>query len=114
MIEKKLALTMLFDFYENLLTQKHKEVMSLYLIEDYGLVEIGEELGISRQAVYDKIKTSSKQLEDFEEKLGLVTRYRERQSRLVSVVSELERLGVEHRVTELEAIVEEIQAILSL
>lgn len=114
MIEKKLALTLLFDFYGELLTEKQREVMAMHLIDDYGLVEIGDELGTSRQAVYDKIKTCSKQLFEFEEKLKLVARYKERQVRLAYVVSHLENLASKGNVDALEPIIEEIQAILSL
>lgn len=114
MIEKKLELTLLFDFYGELLTEKQEEVMSLYLIDDYGFVEIGENLSISRQAVYDKIKKSTKMLYDYEDRLGLVKRYNERQLKLMNVVSKLESLRAYQQTDGLNDIIEEVQAILSL
>lgn len=92
MIEKKLALTQLFDYYGDLLTEKQREVLNLFLIEDFGHVEIGETLSISRQAVYDTIKTCDKQLHEFEEKLGLIQRSIERQKKLEALIADIDQL----------------------
>lgn len=92
MIEKKLELTLLFDFYGDLLTEKQQAVLNLHLYEDYGHVEIGETLDISRQAVYDTIKTCDRQLHEFEVKLGLIGRYHERQIKLERVLLRLKTL----------------------
>lgn len=81
-LEKACRMTMLFDFYGNLLTQKQREVMHLYYEQDLSLAEIAENLGTSRQAVYDTLKRSEKALEKFEEKLGLLENYqKEKDSR---------------------------------
>ena len=42
---------------------------------DLSLTEIGEELSISRQAVCDQLKRTEKILQDYEEKLQLVSRF---------------------------------------
>ena len=52
-MEQLLYLSALFDFYGALLTEKQQECLKMHLFEDFSLSEIGEELGISRQAVYD-------------------------------------------------------------
>ena len=54
-MEQLLYLSALFDFYGALLTEKQQECLKMHLFEDFSLSEIGEELGISRQAVYDNI-----------------------------------------------------------
>ena len=64
-----LQLTLLYDFYGELLTEKQKQVY------DLSLTEIGEELSISRQAVRDQLKRTEKILLDYEEKLQLVSRF---------------------------------------
>ena len=42
-------MTMLFDFYGELLTPRQKEFFDLYYNEDLSLAEIAENAGISRQ-----------------------------------------------------------------
>ena len=46
-------MTMLFDFYGELLTERQKEFYQLYYDEDLSLAEIAENYGISRQGVRD-------------------------------------------------------------
>ena len=69
-----LQLTLLYDFYGELLTEKQKQVYELHYQNDL-LTEIGEELSISRQAVRDQLKRTEKILLDYEEKLQLVSRF---------------------------------------
>ena len=70
-----LQLTLLYDFYGELLTEKQKQVYELHYQNDLSLTEIGEELSISRQAVRDQLKRTEKILQDYEEKLQLVSRF---------------------------------------
>lgn len=118
MIEKKLELTQLFDFYGELLTEKQQEVLNLFLIEDYGHVEIGETMAISRQAVYDTIKTCDRQLHEFEQKLGLVAKHLERRTKLEHLLHQLkaaestaEAQGQREALAQTVAEVEEILAL---
>ena len=70
-----LQLTLLYDFYGELLTEKQKQVYELHYQNDLSLTEIGEELSISRQAVRDQLKRTEKILLDYEEKLQVVSRF---------------------------------------
>ncbi|AKL95504.1 hypothetical DNA-binding protein UPF0122 [Clostridium aceticum] len=72
MIEKKLEISMLYDFYSQLLTEKQRDMIDLYYNQDLSLGEIAEDLHVSRQAVYDTIKRTEKILYDYEEKLKLL------------------------------------------
>ena len=76
-----LQLTLLYDFYGELLTEKQKQVYELHYQNDLSLTEIGEELSISRQAVRDQLKRTEKILLDYEEKLQLVFRHRKKPCR---------------------------------
>ncbi|MBR7552855.1 putative DNA-binding protein [Allobacillus sp. GCM10007491] len=78
MLEKTTRINYLFDFYQQLLTEKQKNYMDLYYLEDYSLGEISETYDVSRQAVYDNIKRTEVMLEDYEEKLGLYRRFQTR------------------------------------
>ena len=66
---------MLYDFYVELLTEHHKEIYELFVLDDYSLGEIAQEKGISRQGVHDLIKRCNKTLEGYEEKLHLVQKF---------------------------------------
>ena len=72
---KDLSVTMLMDFYGQLLTDKQLQALDMYYNEDLSLAEIAQEEGISRQGVRDSIKRGEKQLEEYEEKLGLAKRF---------------------------------------
>ena len=48
-------MTMLFDFYGDILTERQRELFDLYYNEDLSLAEIAENCGISRQGVRDVI-----------------------------------------------------------
>ena len=73
-MEKRVALGYLLDFYGPLLTEHRREILSAYCEEDLSLQEIAEQLGITRQGVYDALGKGEKQLRDYEAKLGLVRR----------------------------------------
>ena len=47
-----LEMTLLFDYYGDLLTDRQKECFELRYYQDLSLGEIGEELGISRSTWY--------------------------------------------------------------
>ncbi len=70
-IEKTNRINALFDFYENLLTDKQMQYIGLYYRDDYSLGEIAENFTISRQAVYDNIRRTAHILENYESKLHL-------------------------------------------
>ena len=75
MDDETLVMTMLFDFFGDLLTDKQREYFDLYHNEDLSLSEIAERAGISRQGVYDIISRAEKSLKDIELKTGVVSRW---------------------------------------
>ncbi len=77
MFEKIIEMSLLFDFYGQLLTPKQQEILRMYYEDNYTLAEIAEDLGISRQAVYDSIKKAEKTLHDYDEKLDLTHKFLE-------------------------------------
>ncbi len=71
---KELKYVMLLDCYGDLLTEHQRSVMELYYCEDLSLAEIGNPLGITRQAVMSLIKRTENILLNYEEKLGFAER----------------------------------------
>ena len=82
---KDLEISMLYDFYGDLLTEKQQEVIELYYNEDLSLAEIAAHSGITRQGVRDSIKRAENQLLDLEERLGLAQRFREIKASLEAI-----------------------------
>lgn len=74
-MEKRVELNRLLDFYGGLLTDHRREIMRMYLEEDLSLQEVADSMDITRQGVHDAINKAHKQLESYEEKLGLLKRY---------------------------------------
>lgn len=74
-LKEKVELSILFDFYGELLKDHNKHIFEDYILNDLSLSEIGEEQGMSRQGVYDIVKRCSKQLKDCEAKLCLVQKF---------------------------------------
>ena len=68
-------MTMLFDFYGELLTERQKEFYELYYDEDLSLSEIAENYGISRQGVRDVIVRAENYMTEIEDKTGLIKRF---------------------------------------
>ena len=72
MLEKTVEISVLYDFYNQLLTEKQKNIVDLYYNQDLSLGEIADELGVSRQAVYDMLKRTERLLYQYEERLNFI------------------------------------------
>ncbi|WP_027963162.1 putative DNA-binding protein [Halalkalibacillus halophilus] len=90
MLEKTTRVNYLFDFYQQLLTNKQRNYMDLYYLEDYSLGEISETYDVSRQAVYDNIKRTEAMLEEYEKQLGLYARFQERNQMIKKMKAAIE------------------------
>ncbi len=67
-------LILLYDYYGDLLTQRQRECFELRYNQDLSLGEIGQELGISRQGVFDNLSRTEALLINMEKKTGCVSR----------------------------------------
>ena len=77
-LEKTKLMNDLLDLYGVLLTNNQLEIMELYYMDDLSLSEIGENLNITRSAVYDAIKKSTNILLGYEDKLKLLEKENKR------------------------------------
>lgn len=75
-MEKKIEISLLFDFYKPLLTNSQQQAVELYYNDDLSLAEIAQQIGISRQGVRDLVKRSENQLFKYESELGLFKRFK--------------------------------------
>ena len=69
-----LEMTLLFDYYGDLLTERQRSCVDMRYNQDLSLSEIAEELGVSRQGVYDNLSRAEALLRNMEEKMGCVQR----------------------------------------
>jgi predicted DNA-binding protein YlxM (UPF0122 family) len=89
----------LFDRYGALLTDHQREVLDLYLRSDWSLAEIAANQGTSRAAVHDIVRRSTRSLEDYESRLGLLKEAGRRRRAIASLEREL--AGLTQRMTQL-------------
>ena len=85
-------MTMLFDFYGDVLTERQKEFYDLYYNEDLSLGEIAENYHITRQGVRDVIVRAEGILTELEEKTGCIRRFQTMRQQLLTLQQDAERL----------------------
>lgn len=92
MEDSRVNRSMLLDFYGELLTEKQRECFDLHYNEDLSLSEIAEQLGISRQGVWDNIRRAEAAMQEIESKTGLIRRTEETAKALERLKSRIEQL----------------------
>ena len=85
-------MTILFDFYGEVLTPRQKEFFDLYYNEDLSLAEIAENYGISRQGVRDVIVRAEAIMTDLEDKTGLMKRFMLMQQQVQAILDAAEKI----------------------
>ena len=94
---KDLHFMRLLDRYSPLLTQTQREITDLYFNYDLSLSEIADAKNCSRQGVSDCLAICRKKIEEYEEKLHLVS--------MVEALEAFAQAHPEHR-EEIECILE--------
>ena len=69
-----LEMSLLLDYYGGMLTDKQRDCFDMRFNQDLSLGEIGELLGVSRQAVCDNLTRTEALLRRMEENIGCVKR----------------------------------------
>ena len=101
--------SLLLDFYGNLLTDKTRLTLDMYLNDDLSLAEIAEEEEISRQGVHDTVKRGLRQLNGYEDKLGLVKRFLEQRESVKEAIDLIDNKDYEDARKVLAKLSEEIE-----
>ena len=90
-MEENVRLAYLYDFYGELLNEGQRELFSTFVFQDLSLQEMADELGISRQAVHDRIHRCIRAMEEYEAKLPLLDKYRRIEGIAEEIKSEIDK-----------------------
>ena len=108
-MERLYELARLYDLYGGLLTGKQRECLRLHIAEDFSLAEIGEELGITRQAAHDNIRRAERALTEMEETVGLLARQQAQEQALTAICAELRALREPIACADVRRIADELE-----
>lgn len=92
MKQDALQMSLLFDYYGELLSEKQRVCFDLYYNQDLSLSEIASELGITRQGVHDSLSRAETALGEFERVTGCIARDRCTAKALEAIADACERL----------------------
>ena len=74
-MDELVRMSLLYDFYGILLKENKRRIFEDYVLNDYSLSEIAKAEDMTRQGVFDMVKRCAKELEGYEEKLGLIHKF---------------------------------------
>lgn len=87
-MEDKIRMGDLLGFYGSLLTEHQRQIYTYYAADDLSLSEIAENAGISRQAVHDIIRRCTREMEEYETCLHLISRFRIAREQIMEIRAE--------------------------
>lgn len=87
-MEKEIYLTILFDYYGELLTEKQQTYFKNYYFDNLSLAEISENLNVSRNAIHKELKYISEKLEFYEEHLKIYEKDKKLESLIEKITDE--------------------------
>lgn len=108
-MEKKVEISMLWQIYGKLLTEKQYEYIDYYYNEDLSLSEIAENDNITRQAVRDIIKKGERKLFEYEEKLLFMKKTINQEQKIQQVLLNLTKIQKDSSDKQITSILEEIR-----
>jgi len=90
----------LYERYGSLLTDHQRDVVDLYLRQDWSLAEIADHHGTSRAAVHDIVRRSTQAMQEYERRLGLLAESARRRRAVEALERELD--GLKRRLVRLD------------
>ena len=91
-MQRKVKISMLYELYGSLLTDKQKQCIDDYYNNDLSLAEIAENINITRQGVRDVIKKGEKRLLNYEEKLKFMKKTLYQKKKIEKILLELTKM----------------------
>ena len=110
-MEKNIEVSLLLDFYGELLKPGVRRTIDLYYNDDLSLAEVAQQCGITRQGVRDSVKRGEAQLFAYEEKLGLMRRFREVESGLDRISALADAIAAHTSDNDIAALAAQIRAL---
>ena len=108
-MEKNIEVSLLFDFYGELLKPSGWQAIDLYYNDDLSLAEIAAQTGITRQGVRDSIKRCEQQLFDFEKKLGLFRQFQTLRQGLDEIAVIAQKIKTDSQDNTIKALAQSIE-----
>ena len=108
-MEKNIEVSLLFDFYGELLKPSGRQAIDLYYNDDLSLAEIAAQTGITRQCVRDSIKRCEQQLFDFEKKLGLFRQFQTLRQGLDEIAVIAQKIKTDSQDNTIKALAQSIE-----
>ena len=108
-MEKNVKISMLWQIYGKLLTEKQYEYIDYYYNNDLSLSEIAENENITRQAVRDIIKKGERKLFEYEEKLLFMKKTINQEQKIQRVLWNLTKIQKDSSDKQISSILEEIK-----
>lgn len=108
-MEKNIEVSLLFDFYGELLKPSGRQAIDLYYNDDLSLAEIAAQTGITRQGVRDSIKRYEQQLFDFEKKLGLFRQFQTLRQGLDEIAVIAQKIKTDSQDNTIKALAQSIE-----
>ena len=110
-MEKNVEISLLLDFYGELLKPSVRQTIDLYYNDDLSLAEVAQQCGITRQGVRDSVKRGEAQLFSFENKLRLMRRFRETEAGLDEIAGLAAQIAEQSHDDTITALAGQIQAV---
>ena len=108
-MEKKVEVSVLWQIYGKLLTEKQYQFIDYYYNQDLSLSEIAENEDITRQAVRDIIKKGERKLFEYEEKLLFMKRTINQEKQIQTILFNLNKIQKDSSDKQVSSILEEIK-----
>jgi predicted DNA-binding protein YlxM (UPF0122 family) len=112
-MEKHIEVSILWQIYGKLLTEKQYDVLNDYYNNDLSLSEIAENSDISRQAVRDLIKKGETKLFEYEKLLGIMEKTQQNEKTLQDALEKLSKINDYTSDKKIAKILSEVQKELS-
>ena len=108
-MEKKVEISILWQIYGKLLTEKQYQYIDYYYNEDLSLSEIAENENITRQAVRDLIKKGERKLFEYEEKLLFMKKTINQEQKIQQILINLTKIQKDSSDKQITSILEGIK-----
>lgn len=108
-MEKKVEVSVLWQIYGKLLTEKQYQFIDYYYNQDLSLSEIAENENITRQAVRDIIKKGERKLFEYEEKLLFMKKTINQEKQIQTILFNLNKIQKDSSDKQVSSILEEIK-----